>query len=280
MKSIYELRPMLVLGTGVTQLKEDLADLASERLAVIGRHGPAKELLPRLLARGFYEFDMSTPVDGFPVPFVVIDPTGTWKSLKVGTDKLPACPEVAIFGGSDGDAKLLVDATAEGERIGEALGAGRGEKAAKGVILDLSDYGPADKCRFVGSFLGTFCRTRSHGERALVHVIVDGVDLFAPKNPSPNLPKQQQERCAHAVARFMGRARDLGIGATVISPRFDAVDEGVTGRCDAFFIFGQEDGDISLRQWWHIESRDWPSLPPMACHYHHGRTNQLVCLGE
>jgi len=278
MKSIYELRPMLVLGTGVTQLKEDLADLASERLAVIGRHGPEKELLPKLLARGFYEFNTNTPVDGFPVPFAVIDPTGSWRSLRAGTEKLPACPEVAIFGGSDGDAKLLADARTEGERISEALGAGRGEKAAKGVILDLSDYGPADKCRFVGAFLQKFCWTRGQGERALVHVIVDGVDLFAPKNPSPDLPKQQQERCAHAVARFMGRARDLGIGATVISPRFDALDEGVTGRCDAFFIFGQEDGDISLRQWWHIESRDWPSLPAMACHYHHGRTNQLVRL--
>jgi hypothetical protein len=271
---------MLVLGTGVTQLKEDLADMASRRLAVIGRHGPDKELLPKLLARGFYEFNTNTPVDGFPVPFAVIDPTGSWRSLRAGTDKLPACPEVAIFGGSDGDAKLLADARTEGERIGEALGAGRGEKAAKGVILDLSDYGPADKCGFVGSFLRTFCRARSQGERALAHVIVDGADSFAPKNPSPSLAKQQQERCRHAVARFMARARDLGIGATMISPRFDAVDEGVTGRCDAFFIFGQEDGDIPLRQWWHIESKDWPSLPTMACHYHRGRTNQLVRLEE
>jgi hypothetical protein len=280
MKSIYELRPMLVLGTGVTQLKEDLADLASERLAVIGRHGPEKELLPKLLARGFYEFNTNTPVDGLPVPFVVIDPTGSWRSLRAGTDKLPACPEVTIFGGSDGDAKLLADARTEGERIGEALGAGRGEKAAKGVILDLSDYGPTDKCRFVGAFLHKFCWTRSQGERALVHVIVDGVDLLAPKSPSPSLVKQQQERCRHAVARFMARARGLGIGATVISPRFDAVDEGVTGRCDALFVFEQEAGDTSLKQWLHIQSRDWPDLPPMACHYHRGRTNQLVCLGE
>jgi len=280
MKSIYELRPMLVLGTGVTQLKEDLADLASERLAVIGRHGPEKELLPKLLARGFYEFNTNTPVDGFPVPFAVIDPTGSWRSLRAGTDKLPACPEVAIFGGSDGDTKLLADARTEGERIGEALGAGRGEKAAKGVILDLSDYGPADKCGFVGSFLKKFCWTRDQGGRALVHVFIDSVDLFAPKTPSPNLPKQQQERSAHAVACFMRRAKDLGIGATVISPRFDAVDEGVTGRCDGLFIFEQEAADTPLRQWLHIQTKDWPSLPAMACHYHHGRTSQLVCLEE
>jgi hypothetical protein len=85
----------------------------------------------------------------------------------------------------------------------------------------------------------------------------------------------------HKRAQLVKRpAQFAGIGATVISPRFDAVDEGVTGRCDAFFIFGQEDGDIPLRQWWHVESRDWPDLPPMACHYHHGRTNQLVRLEE
>jgi hypothetical protein len=280
MKSIYELRPMLVVGTGVNQLKEDLADMASRRLAVIGRHDPGKELLPKLLARGLYEFNTDTPPGWSPVTFVAIDPVGSWKSLKTGTDRLQACPEITIIGGPSGETGPLGDAKSSGERIGTDLGGCKADEAAKGVILDLSGYTPADKCGFVGSFLGTFCRARSHGERALVHVIVDGVDLFAPKDPSPNLPKQQQERCAHAVARFMGRARDLGIGATVISPRFDAVDEGVTGRCDAFFIFGQEDGDIPLRQWWHIEAKDWPSLPTTACHYHRGRTNQLVRLEE
>jgi hypothetical protein len=275
----YELSPTLILGTGINQLRTNLVDLASGRIVVIGRHGPDRELLPKLLARSFYEFNTDTPPGWSPVTFVAIDPAGSWKSLKTGADRLQACPEITIIGGASDETGPLGDAKSSGERIGTDLGECKAE-APKGVILDLSGYSPADKRKFVGSFLRTFCRARRQGGRALVHVFIDGAELFAQKSPNPSLIKQQQERCAHAVARFVARAKALGIGATVISPRFDAVDEGVAGRCDTFFIFDQEDGDTSLKQWLHVQSKDWPSLPAMACHYHHGRTNQLVCLEE
>lgn len=103
---------------------------------------------------------------------VIVDPLGVWWGLRMLADGKAASPfKVVIFGGDHGDLPLTENA---GPLIGAAAAG-----MAESCIVDLSEIGTAaGERRFMLGFLKALY---AHHRDALLHVIFDEADMWAPQ---------------------------------------------------------------------------------------------------
>lgn len=139
-----------------------LADCA----AIIGRVGAGKSytargLVERVLDRG--------------ERLCVIDPTGVWWGLRLGSDGKKAGYPVVVFGGDYADVKI-------GEHSGPALAeliAGRNLPC----VLDVSEFTIGARTRFLTQFLETLY---IKNPKTPLTLVVDEADMVAPQRIQPD----------------------------------------------------------------------------------------------
>jgi hypothetical protein len=153
------------------------------------------------------------------LPFVVIDPVGSWYGLRSSADGTRPGLPVPIFGGKYGDVEL---ARGAGEMVADLVVDGR-----LTCVLDLSRFeSEADKKRFLLAFAK---RLYLQNESPL-HLFLEEADDFIPQRPMAD-----ETLLLRAWENIVRRGRSRGLGMTLITQRSAAVAKMVLTQVETLF---------------------------------------------
>lgn len=154
------------------------------------------------------------------LPFVVIDPVGSWYGLRSGTDgtKVGGIP-IPIFGGRHGDLPLERGA---GELIADLVTAKR-----LSCVLDLSEFASEGDKK---AFLLTFARRLYQKNQDPLHLFLEEADDYIPQRPM-----RDEAQLLRAFENIVRRGRARGLGITLITQRSAAVNKSVLTQIETLF---------------------------------------------
>lgn len=153
------------------------------------------------------------------LPFVVIDPVGSWYGLRSSADGTRAGLAIPIFGGKHGDVPLERGA---GELIADLVV----EKRLT-CVLDLSRFeSEADK----KAFLLAFARRLYAKNENPLHLFLEEADDYIPQSPMGD-----EKVLLRAWENIVRRGRARGLGMTLITQRSAAVAKMVLTQVETLF---------------------------------------------
>lgn len=153
------------------------------------------------------------------LPFVVIDPVGSWYGLRSSADGTRAGLSIPIFGGKHGDVPLERGA---GELLADLVV----EKRLT-CVLDLSRFdSEADKKAFLLAFAK---RLYLKNENPL-HLFLEEADDYIPQSPMGD-----EKLLLRAWENIVRRGRARGLGMTLITQRSAAVAKMVLTQVETLF---------------------------------------------
>ena len=187
------------------------------------------------------------------LPFVVVDPVGSWWGLRSSSDGKAAGLEIPIFGGRHADVPL--------ERTGGQLIADLVVDDRPSCVLDISEFSEGDKTRFLIDFAERLYRRNTEP----LHLFLEEADDYAPQRPF-----REQARLLRAWENVVRRGRARGIGITMISQRSAALNKNVLTQIETLFVLRttspQDRKAIEAWVEYHGQSRELlqslPSLGP------------------
>lgn len=153
------------------------------------------------------------------LPFVVIDPVGSWFGLRSAADGQGPGLQVPIFGGEHGDVPL--------ERTGGALVADLVVDQRLSLILDVSEFSKGDRIRFLTDFAERLYRRN----RDPLHLFLEEADDFIPQRPF-----RDEARCLAAWETIVRRGRSRGLGITMITQRSAALNKNVLTQTETLIV--------------------------------------------
>ena len=153
------------------------------------------------------------------LPFVVIDPVGSWYGLRSSSDgQRPGLP-VPIFGGKHGDIPLERGA---GELVADLVV----EKRLT-CVLDLSRFDTeSDKKAFLLAFARRLYQRNEHP----LHLFLEEADDYIPQSPMGD-----EKHLLRAWENIVRRGRARGLGMTIITQRSAAVAKMVLTQVETLF---------------------------------------------
>jgi hypothetical protein len=153
------------------------------------------------------------------LPFVVIDPVGSWFGLRSSADGTAPGLAIPIFGGKHGDIPLERGA---GELIADLVV----EKRLT-CVLDLSRFeSEADK----KAFLLAFARRLYQKNENPLHLFLEEADDYIPQSPMGD-----EKVLLRAWENIVRRGRARGLGMTLITQRSAAVAKMVLTQVETLF---------------------------------------------
>lgn len=153
------------------------------------------------------------------LPFVVIDPVGSWYGLRSSADGTSPGLPIPIFGGKHGDVPLERGA---GELIADLIV----EKRLT-CVLDLSRFdSEADK----KAFLLAFARRLYLKNENPLHLFLEEADDYIPQSPMGD-----EKQLLRAWENIVRRGRARGLGMTLITQRSAAVAKMVLTQVETLF---------------------------------------------
>ena len=102
------------------------------------------------------------------------------------------------------------------------------------AVLDVSSFRKSERKRFVADFAERLFEL-AKGVRSPVHVVLEEAQLFAPQQA------QGEERMLGAIEDLVRLGRNYGLGATLITQRFQSVNKEVLNQAECLFV-GQLSG--------------------------------------
>jgi len=155
------------------------------------------------------------------LPFVAIDPVGSWYGLRADKDgKAAGGLPIFIFGGDHGDVPLT---RGSGDLVADIIVNDR-----LACIIDLSGFdSEADK----KAFLLAFARRFYQKNRDPIHLFLEEADDYIPQNPMKD--ELQLKRAWENIVR---RGRGRGIGMTLITQRSAVVNKDVLTQVETLFV--------------------------------------------
>jgi len=194
------------LGPGLTLP----ADAVTQTFGVLAVRGAGKSNLGAVMAEEMFDAKL---------PFVVVDPVGSWWGLRSSGDgKAPGLP-IPIFGGRHGDVPL--------ERTGGHLVADLVVDERLSCVLDLSEFSEGDKIRFLIDFAERLYRRNTDP----LHLFLEEADDFIPQRPF-----REQARLLGAWENIVRRGRARGLGMTMITQRSAALNKNVLTQIETLFV--------------------------------------------
>lgn len=153
------------------------------------------------------------------LPFVVIDPVGSWYGLRSSADgKQPGLP-IPIFGGKHGDLPL--------ERSAGALLAEIVVNKRLSCVLDLSGFeSEAAKKAFLLDFAVTLYQRNENP----LHLFLEEADDFIPQKPM-----RDETKLLRAFENIVRRGRARGLGVTLITQRSASINKNVLTQVETLF---------------------------------------------
>ncbi|HMJ10536.1 MAG TPA: hypothetical protein VK524_03970, partial [Polyangiaceae bacterium] len=144
------------------------------------------------------------------LPFVAVDPVGSWWGLRSGRDGKPGIP-VPIFGGKHGDVPL--------ERTGGKLIADIIVDQRLSCVLDISTFESEAAKR---EFLLAFAQRLYHRNEEPLHLFLEEADDYIPQSF-----RAEEAHLLRAWENIVRRGRARGLGMTLITQRSAAVNKNV-----------------------------------------------------
>jgi hypothetical protein len=195
------------------QIGEGLAlplEAVTQTFGILAVRGAGKTNLARVMAEEMYKAKL---------PFVAVDPVGSWWGLRSSRDGKAAGIEIPIFGGRHHDVPL--------ERTGGALIADLVVGDRLSCILDVSEFSEGDKIRFLIDFAERLYRTNQDP----LHLFLEEADDYCPQRPF-----REQARLLRSWENIVRRGRSRGLGVTMISQRSAALNKNVLTQIETLFV--------------------------------------------
>lgn len=186
----------------ITRDFEPATSLVTETCGILAVRGAGKTNAARVVAESMFEAKL---------PFVAVDPVGSWRGLRSSrSGKGPGLP-IPIFGGKWGDVPL--------ERGGGTLIADLIVDTRLSCVLDLSNF-ESESAKKV--FLLDFARRLYLKNEEPLHLFLDEADDFIPQKPI-----RDEVQLLRAWENIVRRGRARGLGITLITQRSAAVNKMV-----------------------------------------------------
>lgn len=182
----------------------------TQTFAILGVRGSGKSNTAVVLAEEMF---------GAKLPFVVIDPVGTWWGLRSSKDGKGAGLAVPVFGGRHGDVPL--------EKTGGQLLADLVVDERLSCVLDVSEFSEGDKIRFLIDFAERLYRRNQDP----LHLFLEEADDYCPQRPF-----REQARLLRAWENVVRRGRARGLGITMISQRSAALNKNVLTQIETLIV--------------------------------------------
>lgn len=145
------------------------------------------------------------------LPFVVIDPVGSWWGLRSNSTGNGPGIDIPLFGGKRGDVPL--------ERTGGRLVADIVVEQRLSCILDLTEF---DSEGAKKQFLLDFARRLYQKNDAPLHLFLEEADDYIPQRPM-----RDEAQLLRAWENIVRRGRARGLGMTMITQRSASINKNV-----------------------------------------------------
>jgi hypothetical protein len=212
------------------------ADAVTQTFGILAIRGAGKSNTAAVMAEEMFDAGL---------PFVVIDPVGSWFGLRAGRDGKPkgGLP-IPIFGGRHGDVPLERGA---GELLADLV---VGKRLS--CVLDLSEFdSEAAKKQFLLAFAVRLYRKNE----APLHLFLEEADDYIPQRPM-----RDEAHLLRAWENIVRRGRSRGLGITLISQRSASLNKSVLTQVETLFAMrttGPQDR-AAIAEWvkYHSQSHE------------------------
>ncbi|HXG59180.1 MAG TPA: DUF87 domain-containing protein [Thermoanaerobaculia bacterium] len=185
-------------------------DAVTQTFGVLAVRGAGKSNLAAVMAEEMYAAHL---------PFVAIDPVGSWWGLRSSGDGSDKGLSIPIFGGRHGDVPL--ERTA-GHLIADLVIADR-----LSCVIDVSEFSEGEKTHFLTDFAEQLYRRNQEP----LHLFLEEADDYAPQRPM-----REQARLLRAWENIVRRGRARGLGITMITQRSAALNKNVLTQIETLFV--------------------------------------------
>jgi hypothetical protein len=193
-------------------ISDDLSlplDAITQTFGILAVRGAGKSNLAAVMAEQMFAANL---------PFVVIDPVGSWYGLRSSADGKGPGLGVPIFGGRFGDVPL--------EKSGGAVVADTIVAHRLSCVIDVSEFSEGEKIAFLIDFAERLYRTN----RDPLHLFLEEADDYVPQRPM-----REQARLLRAWENIVRRGRARGLGMTMITQRSAALNKNVLTQIETLF---------------------------------------------
>lgn len=187
------------------------SDAVTRTFGILATRGAGKSNTAVVMAEEMYEAGL---------PFVVIDPEGSWWGLRASEDgKSPGLP-IPILGGRHGDIPL--------EREGGRLVADLVVDNRMSCILDLDSF-ESERAR--KHFLLDFAVQLYKRNADPLHLFLEEADDYIPQKPM-----KEEAQLLRAWENIVRRGRKRGLGMTMITQRSAVINKNVLTQIETLIV--------------------------------------------
>lgn len=176
-------------------------DAVTQTFGILSVRGAGKTNCAAVMAEQMYQHKL---------PFVVVDPVGSWYGLRSSADGKEAGLSIPIFGSRHGDVPL--------EKLSGVMIADLVVDERLSCVLDCSEFSEGDKNRFLIDFGERLYRRNQDP----LHLYLEEADDFIPQRPF-----REQARLLRVWENIVRRGRARGLGITMITQRSAAINKNV-----------------------------------------------------
>jgi hypothetical protein len=195
------------------KLAEDLAlplEAVSRTFGILAVRGAGKSNTAAVMAEEMFAAGL---------PFVVVDPVGSWYGLRSSADGKQAGLPIPIFGGKHGDLPLERGA---GELLADLV-----VERRLSCVLDLSRF---DSEAAKKEFLLAFARRLYLKNEDPLHLFLEEADDYIPQKPM-----RDEAQLLRAWENIVRRGRSRGLGMTLITQRSASINKMVLTQVETLF---------------------------------------------
>jgi len=192
------------------------AQVATQTFAILAKRGAGKTGAAAVMAEEMHAAG---------VPFVVVDPVGSWWGLRSSVDGKKQGLPIPILGGHHGDVPL--------ERGSAELVADLIIDETLSCVLDVSALeSEAAKRQFLAAFADRLFRQKGRpGKDAPLHLFLEEADDYAPQRAGRDVAK-----CLGAFQRIVKQGRARGLGATMITQRSAVLNKDLLTQIETLIV--------------------------------------------
>lgn len=186
------------------------ADAVTQTFGILAVRGAGKSNTAAVMAEEMFAAKL---------PFVVVDPVGSWWGLRSAGDGRGPGLAVPIFGGRHGDVPL--------ERAGGPLLADLVVDERLSCVLDVSELSEGDKTRFLIDFGERLYRRNQDP----LHLFLEEADDYCPQKPF-----REQARLLRVWENIVRRGRARGLGITMLTQRSAVLNKSVLTQIETLMV--------------------------------------------
>src|SRR5574341_1501081 len=178
------------------------SSVVTQTIGVLAVRGAGKTNACRVMAEEMYEAGL---------PFVAIDPVGSWWGLRSTRDGKKPGLAIPIFGGKHGDVPIGRD---NGAVLAELIAA-----QSLSCVVDVSEF---DSEAAKKQFLLEFAKKLFQKNEAPLHLFLEEADDYIPQRPM-----RDEAQLLRAWENIVKRGRARGLGITLLTQRSAAINKNV-----------------------------------------------------